>query len=138
MTIEWRKATTRNRPTISATSTTGKGSTTTRDGRRAPIGKQNTITRRGRQGYWDEEEEDEYYEFDNNNNRRCISCSDVMKNTYIVVNPCYWAKGWKQNNRWIKNSDGLPLAEDWDDAFKKKSTQHNWKYKKKIGHSKKK
>ena len=48
-----------------------------------------------------------------------ISHSDEMKYTYIIVNQCYQAKWWKQNNRWIENSDGLPLTEDWDNVFKK-------------------
>ena len=41
----------------------------------------------------EEDDEDEYYKFDINNHRKCISRSDAMKYTYIVVNRIYRAKG---------------------------------------------
>ena len=67
-----------------------------------------------------EKDDDEYYEFDSDNNKRCISRSDAMACLYHVVCQCYQEKRWEHNNRWIENSDGLPLIEDWDNTFKKK------------------
>ena len=43
-----------------------------------------------------------------------------MACTYHVVCQCYETKGWEHNNRWIENSDGLPMTEDWDDTFKER------------------